>query len=112
VLYYYFQDGNPVFAGMCDRYVFKQASGLAQLPTAYIFPSRFTDNHLKQTDEKIKKMFRGIGMTNGPIFLQAFIEDGIPHIYEPGYRTNGAREQYIIGSVCGISSVDMLINFS
>lgn len=112
VLYYYFQDGNPVFAGMCDRYVWKQSSGLAQLPTAYIFPSKHIQQHIAVTDSKIKNMFRQIGMTNGPIFLQAFIEDGIPHIYEPGYRTNGAREQYIIGNITGVNSVDMLINFA
>lgn len=112
VLYYYFQDGNPVFIGMCDRYVNKEQKGVAQLPTAYIFPSKYTDNHISQTDKKVKDMFRGIKMKNGPIFLQAFIKDGIPHIYEPGYRTNGAREQYIISGVTGINSVDMLLNFA
>lgn len=112
VLYYYFQDGNPMFVIMCDRYVFKQREDLAQLPTAYIFPSKYTVSHLKETNEKIIQMFKNIGMQNGPIFLQAFIEDGIPYIYEPGYRTNGAREQYIINDVCGVSSVDMLLNFA
>jgi biotin carboxylase len=112
VLYYYFQDGNPVFAGMCDRYVLKQDTGLAQLPTAYIFPSKYTENHIDKTDALVKNMFKEIGMTNGPIFLQGFIENGIAHIYEPGYRTNGAREQYIIGEVTGVSSMDMLIQFA
>lgn len=112
VLYYYFQDGNPVFACMCDRYVLNQGDGVPQLPIAYIFPSRFTMNHIKNTDLLIKKMFKRIGMQNGPIFLQAFISDGCPCLYEPGYRTNGAREQYIVGNITGINSVDMLINFA
>lgn len=112
VLYYYFQDGEPHFAGMCDRYVFAQGNGLAQLPTAYIFPSRYTQNHLLQTDKTVKNMFRGIHMQNGPIFLQAFIENGIPYIYEPGYRLNGARDQYIFGAANGLDSADMLIHFA
>jgi biotin carboxylase len=111
-LYYYIQDGNPVFVGMCDRYVFKQSSDMLQLPTAYIFPSRYTQRHIAETDVKIKNMFKQIGMTNGPIFLQGFIEDGIPHIYEPGYRINGAREHVIIENITGVSSMDMLINFA
>lgn len=112
VLYYYFQDGNPVFIAMCDRYVLKQGEGLAQLPTSYIFPSKYTGDHIKNTDKLLKDMFRGIKMQNGPIFIQCFVEDGIPYIYEPGYRLCGAREQYIISAVNGISSPEMLINFA
>ena len=112
VLYYYFQDKNPIFIAMCDRYVYKQNDTLAQLPTAYFFPSKHTQTHLKNSNDKILNMFKQLGMENGPIFLQAFIEDGIPYIYEPGYRTNGAREQYIINEICSISSVDMLLNFA
>lgn len=112
VLYYYLQDGNPVFAGMCDRYVNNEQPGVAQLPTSYIFPSRYIDKHLEETDKLIKNMFRTIEMQNGPIFLQAFIHNGVPCLYEAGYRTNGAREQYIIAPITGVSSVDMLINFA
>lgn len=112
VLYYYFQDGNPVFMGMCDRYVNKEQKGLAQLPTSYIFPSRYTGIHIAQVDSLIKGMFKGIGMKNGSIFLQAFIEDGIAYLYEPGYRLNGAREHYIYGAVNDINAADMLINYS
>lgn len=112
VLYYYFQDGNPVFIGMCDRYVNADQEGVAQLPTAYIFPSRYTKAHIENTDAKLKEMFKGIKMQNGPMFLQAFIYNGVPCIYEPGYRLNGAREQYIMSAVNGISSADMLIHFA
>lgn len=112
VLYYYFQNGNPVFAAMCDRYVLHQGDCRVQLPTSYVFPSRYTRSHLEHTNRLLERMFRKIGLTNGPLFLQAFIEDGIPYIYEPGYRTNGAREQYIIENTCGFSSVDMLIRFA
>ena len=112
VLYYYFQDGNPVFMGMCDRYVNNEQGGLAQLPTAYIFPSKYTQNHIEKTDKKIKDMFKEIGMTNGSIFLQAFIEDGIAYLYEPGYRLNGAREHYIFGAINKVNASDMLIHFA
>lgn len=112
VLYYYFQDKNPVFMGMCDRYVNKEQQGVAQLPTAYVFPSKYTENHMKHTDEIIKNMYRKIGMTNGATFLQGFMDNGVPCIYEPGYRLNGARENYIYSSVNDVDSMNMLINFA
>lgn len=112
VLYYYFQDGNPVFMGMCDRYVNKEQEGVAQLPTAYIFPSKFTKSHIDLSDHLIKKMYKQIKITNGTTFLQAFIERDIAYLYEPGYRLNGAREHYIYSAVTGINAMEMLINFS
>lgn len=113
VLYYYFQDGQPTFVTMCDRYVHKQAIDIPQISVAYIFPSNYINEYLKtEIDANIVKMFKETGLKNGCIFLQAFIENGIPYIYEPGYRTNGAREQYIINQTCGISCVDMLISYA
>ncbi len=113
VLYYYFQNGNPIFMGMCDRYVNKEQAGIAQISTAYVFPSRYTDIHLEKTNESIKNMFRSINMKDGSIFLQAFAdENGVPCLYEPGYRLNGAREQYIFSETNGIHATKMLINLA
>ncbi len=113
VIYYYFQAGNPIFVGMCDRYVLKQSEGIAQLPTAYIFPSKHTSVHIERCHEALKNMFTGLKITNGSMFLQGFIdEDGTPCIYEPGYRLNGAREQYIISAINGFDVAQMLINFA
>lgn len=112
VLYYYFQDGTPVFAGMCDRFVNREQVGMAQLPVAYIFPSKYLNEHLGNTDKKYVEMFRGIGMQNGSIFLQAFMDGDTVRVYEPGYRLNGAREQYIVSAVTGVSTIDMLISFA
>ena len=112
VLYYYFQHGNPVFMGMCDRYVVSLNKNVAQLSTAYVFPSKYTEKHLKKTNSLIQNMFYSIAMENGTIFLQAFIEDGYPILYEPGYRLNGAREQYIFRETNGINAIDCLISFA
>ena len=112
VLYYYFQEGTPIFMGMCDRYVVCLDKGVASLSAAYIFPSKYTDTHLERTNFLIKNMFQKLEMKNGTIFLQSFIEDGVPLLYEPGYRLNGAREQYIYGETNGINAIDLLLHFA
>lgn len=112
VAYYYFQNHNPVFMGMCDRYTGKSSEKQSKVPTAYIFPSLSTKSHLEKSDKLYKDMFKKMGMENGPIFLQCFIEDGIPYVYEPGYRLNGAREHYLFGHEFGVNSADMLVNFA
>ncbi|MBS5130095.1 MAG: ATP-grasp domain-containing protein [Lachnospiraceae bacterium] len=112
ISYYVMQDGNPILVGMCDRYTYKQKDKV-QLPTSYIFPSRHIDSYLKHSDQYVKEMIRGIGLNNGSIFFQCFVDEkGIVRTYEPGYRLNGAQEHMILSKVSGIDAKEMYINLA
>lgn len=112
ISYYVMQDGNPILVGMCDRYTYKQKDKV-QLPTSYIFPSRHIDSYLKYSDQYVKEMIRGIGLNNGSIFFQCFVDEkGIVRTYEPGYRLNGAQEHMILSKVSGIDAKEMYINLA
>lgn len=113
VMYYAFQDGEPTFLSMCDRYTNKEQEGVAQLPTAYVFPSRYEATYRKNVDENVKRMFRGLGIQNGVMFIQSFIdEQGNVCFYEPGYRLNGAQEHMMFSHVLGIDAKEMLVRFA
>ena len=113
VIYYYFQDGVPIFAGMCDRYTNNEQDGVAQLPTSYVFPSLHTADFVQSDRSNYRRFFEDVGIVNGPLFLQAFIgDDGLPRVYEAGFRLNGAREHYIFTGIGEPSVHDMLINFA
>lgn len=113
ISYYVMQDGEPVFVGMCDRYTYKQSDNTVQLPTAYIFPSRHIESYIKNTDLHIKEMIKGLGLENGSIFFQCFVdENGIVRTYEPGYRLNGAQEHIIVSKVSGIDAKELYINYA
>lgn len=111
VIYYTLQDGYISLSAMCDRYTFKQ-NGVAPLPTAYIFPSKHLKTYQKYDDENVKNMFKSLGMKNGFLFLQAFVEDGRVRIYEMGYRIAGAQGQNIISAVNGVDALEMLVRFA
>ena len=113
ISYYVMQDGNPIFVGMCDRYTSKAREELVQLPTSYIYPSRYIDSYLEHSDKAVKNMIRGLGLNNGSIFFQCFADkDGIVRTYEPGYRLNGAQEHIIISRVSGIDAKELYINYA
>ncbi|MEN6594023.1 MAG: ATP-grasp domain-containing protein [Clostridiaceae bacterium] len=112
VIYYLIQDGEPSLVGMCDRYTNKEQYGLAQLPTAYLFPSIYLKQYCSATDEKVKQMLRDIGVKNGTLFIQSFIEDGEVRFYESGFRLNGAQEHYIVSAVSGIDAKEHLVHFA
>ena len=113
ISYYVMQDGNPVFAGMCDRYTYKPKDDLVQLPTSYIFPSKHIDSYIKHSDEAVKNMIRGLHLDQGSIFFQCFVDsEGIVRMYEPGYRLNGAQEHLILSKVSGIDAKELYINYA
>lgn len=112
ISYYVIQDGNPIFVGMCDRYTYKQEDTV-QLPNSYIYPSRHIGSYINYSDKQVKNMIRGIGLENGSIFFQCFVdENGIVRTYEPGYRLNGAQEHLIVSKVSGIDALKMYINLA
>lgn len=113
ISYYVIQDGEPIFVGMCDRYTYKSGNNTVQLPTSYIFPSRHINSYIKSADLPIKRMIRKLGLENGSIFFQCFVDrNGVVRVYEPGYRLNGAQEHIIISKVSGIDAKEMYINLS
>ncbi len=113
ISYYVMQDGNPIFVGMCDRYTARVNDHSAQLPNAYIFPSRYIDSYIEHSDEAIRNMIRALHLDNGSIFFQCFVDkDGIVRAYEPGYRLNGAQEHLILSKVSGIDAKEIYINYA
>jgi biotin carboxylase len=113
VIYYIIQNSEPFLVGMCDRYTNKEQKGVAQLPTSYIFPSRYLSQFIEESNNKVCNMLKKMGLTNGVLFLQAFVDDcGTVRIYEPGFRLNGAQEHLIIGNVTGVDAKELLLNFA
>jgi biotin carboxylase len=113
VIYYTFQNGKPIFTAMCDRYTNKEQSGLAQLPTAYIFPSKYIDTYIEKFDKNIKELIKGVNISNGVMFIQAFANsEGNICVYENGFRLNGAQEHYIVDSICGFDTKKCMINYA
>ena len=112
VIYYIIQNGNPILVGMCDRYTNKEQKGVAQLPTSYIFPSKYLQNYEKNINPKVVHMFKSLGLENGTLFIQSFVENGETKFYEPGYRFAGAQEHYIIGAATGLDTKELMINFA
>ena len=112
VIYYVIQDGEPSLVGMCDRYTNKEQYGVAQLPTSYIYPSKYLNSYKEKVDDKVHKLLCGMGIKNGVLFLQAFVDNGEVKVYEPGFRLNGAQEHIIISALTGIDAKQLLISYA
>ena len=57
-------------------------------------------------------MFQSLGMKEGMVFMQSFIEDSECCIYEMGYRLTGSIEHHIFEKLYGFNHLEEIINYA
>lgn len=112
-IFYLLENGKIHLTLMGNRHTKKNQKGsIIPLPVAYTFPSKYLAEYQKDLNDKVIKMFRSIGMQNGIVFIQSFIEDGKCIFYEMGFRLTGSLEYKIIDKICGINPLKMMISYA
>ena len=109
-IYYVIQGGEVSFSAMCDRNTCHELEDVAQVPTAYIFPSKYLDGYCASIDASVKKMLKAMGIQNGVVFLQAFADERQVYMYEMAFRFAGAQEYRIIRANSGYDLMDMMVH--
>lgn len=112
-MYYTLSAGNIYLSAMADRYVDYLDHSSAPLPVCLVHPSRYLDKYMEETDQKVRTMFRELGMRDGVAFVQGFrCNDGNFKIYEMGYRLNGGGTYSLIDACSYYHQIKMLVRFS
>lgn len=105
-------DGELYLEAVGDRYVLDSENGKALITAAAFYPSKYTDRYIRDVNEKVKNMFKGIGLKNGVLFMEAIANtDGI-WFYEMGLRISGGMTYKITEQTNGINELKMLINYA
>lgn len=85
----------------------------ATLPIFHMYPCKYVPEFLKNVDSGIKKMFSEIGLKNGLIMLQGFVDDqGQFYFFESGYRMGGEQFYILTEYQWGLNSLEMMINYA
>ena len=93
---YIAQDGDIQLAAIHDRYFNTEQKSATKVPDLYIYPSRYTDLILEKYNDAIIGMLKGIGVTNGSLFIQAVVHGDQLYCYEAGMRLNGCKTYQIL----------------
>lgn len=111
-IFYYLHEGEVYLMGMGDRHMLKFDANLIPLPVGYTFPSVCLPSFKQGTNQNIIRMFKALGMSEGMVFMQSFIENGKCVVYEMGYRLTGSIEHHLISKATGFNPLEAIVNFA
>jgi len=111
-IFYLIKDGEFYLTAMGDRHVKYFKDGNIPLPVGYTFPSKYLENYQNNLNDKVIQMLKSIGIKNGMLFIQSFIEDGECIFYEPGFRLTGSLEYKIIAHSSGYNPMQEMIQYA
>jgi biotin carboxylase len=104
-----FKDGEFWPSAIADRYTCRQQGNVSRVCLGAIYPSRHVDLYFDTLHDKFCRMFQDLDVQNGVLMVSAFVEDGIIHVYDPGFRLQGEAPDLHIEAVNGFDQKSMLI---
>ena len=107
-----FKDGSYYLTCIGNRHVKHNQEGVIPLPVGYTYPAAITPSFRKNLEDKCKRMFHDQGITDGMMFMQCKVEDGVPIVYDIGFRMTGTQEYTNLEAVCGYNPIEMMIRFA
>ena len=108
---YTFQDGEVSLSTTDDRYVYRSASG-SSVTRLSIYPSKYTDGYIELMDDKVRNMYRNLGIKNGVVAIQFFTDGTEFYAMEMGHRLTGGQHYTYTLMENNTSVLDNLIHFA
>ena len=112
MIYYVVHNGIATLSAMCDRYMHVFDSNITQLPVGYRFPSKHLELFENKHDEKFKKLIAELGIQNGLIAFQSFVDGDRVLPFDPTYRLDGTMAYYTTQHANGSNVLERLIEMS
>lgn len=112
IIHYTAIDGNIYFCGMSDKKSSSLQGKNSSVMSLQVFPSDFTNTYIEKLDKKVVKMFKSIGIQNGPIWIEAFNNNGDIYFNEMGYRFGGSMTFHPVKYFYGIDQLELLLDYS
>lgn len=112
VIKYFVCDGEIFFTSMADLYTCYRDDGTRAYIGTQIFPSKYYTLYKETTDSKVRKMIKGLGIMNGAMSFDGFVDDKKFRFFDPSFRMGGAQDWRIVAAITGIDISDLLTNYA
>ena len=108
---YTFQDGEVSISTTDHRYVHKSTSG-SSVTRLSIYPSKYTEAYIELMDERVRSMYKKLGVRNGVVAIQFFTDGTEFYAMEMGHRLTGGQHYTYTLMENNTSVLNNLIHFA
>lgn len=105
-------DGHPYVVRTADRYLGPGEMGMDRVAVALSSPSSNTQRYMQKAHKKVSDMLVALGVQNGPVFMQGFVDGDEFRFYDPGLRFPGGDYDRIFASEMGVNLMKLLIELA
>lgn len=109
---YFVIGGQPYLTRVCDRYVGRPEDNLNKQCVGCIAPSKYTDFYLENVHQRMVEFIKALGIVNGPLFMQGFIDGNTVRFYDPGLRMPGGEYEKLLLESTGADAMSLLVEFA
>jgi biotin carboxylase len=110
--YYTFKNGTVYLSAMADRITTRVQGSGSPVCIAASYPSRHLDAYLARVHPGMCRMFEGLGVRDGVLNVQFFVDGDNFFAYDPGFRLQGEAPHIVINAVNGFDHRSMLVQFA
>ena len=104
-----FKDGEFWPSAIADRHTTRAQGNVSRVCLGAVYPSKHVDLYYDTLHDKFCRMFSDLNVQNGTLMVSAFVESGVMHVYDPGFRLQGEAPDLLIAAVNGFDQKAMLI---
>lgn len=108
---YIVRDGKPILISIGDRYSGREEDNLNRQLICTIQPSRYAKMYMEKVNDRVVKMIQKLGVKNGPVFMQGFVDGDTVRMYDPGIRFPGNEYERIFTKATGMNPIKSILSY-
>lgn len=110
---YHIQDNDFSISSSFDKYTTKGQTNDLRYPLAYLHPTKHLKSYIENIDSKMRRMIKSLGIKNGVMTLQAFVDNNNNYyFYEAGFRLGGSQSYLFSDAINNSNSLHYMINLA
>lgn len=109
---YCFINGEAYLIRTADSYTGTKENQLEKVVACAVSPSQYTQEYLDYAHENVVKMFKKLGVRNGPVFMQGFKDGNTFRFFDPGIRLPGVDYERVYKNVFGIDLMEIFVRYA
>jgi biotin carboxylase len=110
--YYTFVDGVAYLSALADRHKTDKQGQFSSVCIAAEYPSRHSSRFVQEVHPQLVQMFQALGIDNGVLLIQFFVDDQAFYAYDPGFRLQGEAPHLYLRHFNHFDQREMLLRFA